>query len=478
MELKDLTNFLSPVLKITKDEVTLLDEKKLRQELIDKIIWETVFNPDNQVKEFCYWLTRALGQKLGLGPASIYDFYRARGEGNFSGLTVPAINIRGLTYDVARSIFKAARKNNTAALIFEIARSEMGYTEQKPAEYTACVLAAAIKENYSSPLFIQGDHFQVSGTRYKKDPEKEISGIQTIIKESLAAGFYNLDLDTSTLVDLSRPTIKEQQETNYAMATSLTEFIQKNAPKGITVSIGGEIGEIGGKNSTEEELRAYLDGYRLASLGRSGEKTSIPGLTKVAVQTGTTHGGVPLPGGGVAKVKLDFDTLERLGKVAQKEYHLAGVVQHGASTLPPELFDKFPQMETAEIHLATEFQNMIYDHQLFPAELKENINNWLKKECAAEKKEGDTEQQFLYKTRKKAFGPFKKDIWSLPEEVRNAISKNLEDKFSFLFQKLNVTNTTDLVKKYTKLVPVPVEKPVEEKPASPELKRGEFEGAD
>ncbi len=258
------------------------------------------------------------------------------------------------------------------------------------------------------------------------------------------------------------------------MAAFLTESIQKHAPAGITVSIGGEIGEIGGKNSTEEELRAYLDGYK--------EKVDVKGLTKVAVQTGTTHGGVPLPGGGVAKVKLDFNTLERLGKVAQKEYRLAGVVQHGASTLPPELFDKFPQMETAEIHLATEFQNMIYDHQLFPAELKENINNWLKKECASEKKEGDTEQQFLYKTRKKAFGPFKKEIWSLPKETKEAISKNLEDKFSFLFQKLNVTNTADLVKKYTKLVPVQIEKPkleiTEEKHASPKLRGGEFEGAD
>ncbi len=381
-------------------------------------------------------------------PVSIYDFYLARGRGDFSGLTVPAINIRGLTYDVARSVFRAAKKNNTSTLIFEIARSEISYTDQRPAEYTASIIAAAIKENYSFPLFIQGDHFQVSGTKYKKEPEKEISGIQAIIKEALAGGFYNLDLDTSTLVDLSQPTIKEQQKTNFEIAAFLTEFIQKNAPSGVTVSIGGEIGEIGGKNSTEEELRAYLNGYR--------EKVRVKGLTKVAVQTGTTHGGVPLPGGGVAKVKLDFDTLERLGKVAQKEYQLAGVVQHGASTLPPELFDKFPQTETAEIHLATEFQNMIYDHQLFPKELKDEINNWLKKECASERKEGDTEQQFLYKTRKKAFGQFKKDVWSLPEEVRNSISKDLEEKFSFLFQKLNVTNTTNLVKKYVKIVPVPI----------------------
>ncbi len=465
MELKELVDSLSPYLKTAKEEVAVLDEKKLREEAIDKIIWEAVFNPEKEVKEFCYWLIRSLGQKLGLGPASIYDFYLARGKGEFSGLTVPAINIRGLTYDVGRSVLRAAKKNNTSALIFEIARSEIGYTDQRPNEYTACILAAAIKENYSSPVFIQGDHFQVSGSKYRKEPEKELSAVKSIIKEAIAGGFYNLDLDTSTLVDLSQSTTKEQQRTNFEIAAHLTKFIQENMPQGVTASIGGEIGEIGGKNSTEEELRAYLDGYR--------EKVSVKGLSKVAVQTGTTHGGVPLPGGGgVAKVKLDFDTLERLGKVAQKEYHLAGVVQHGASTLPPELFDKFPQIETAEIHLATEFQNMIFDHKLFPQELRDEINNWLKKECTSERKEGDTEQQFLYKTRKKAFGQFKKDIWSLPEEVRNSIAKDLEEKFSFLFQKLNVVNTTDLVKKYVKPIPVPIEKPKLE-PTSEK-----FEGAD
>jgi len=461
--LGELTNYLSSGLKIEDEKVEILNRNELHNELIDKLIWDTVFNKEKGAKEFGYWLIRAIGEKVGIRLASIYDFYRARGKGEFSGLTVPAINIRGLTYDVGRSVIRAAKKNNTSALIFEIARSEMSYTEQKPAEYTACILAAAIKENFSSPLFIQGDHFQVSGTKYKKEPDKEISAIQALIKEALAAGFYNLDLDTSTLVDLSRPTVKEQQQTNFEIAALLTEFIQKNAPSGITVSIGGEIGEIGGKNSTEEELRAYLDGYR--------EKVSASGLTKVAVQTGTTHGGIPLPGGGVAKIKLDFNTLERLGRVAQKEYNLAGVVQHGASTLPAELFDKFPQTETAEIHLATEFQNMIYEHKLFPQGLKEEINNWLKKECTSEWKEGDTEQQFLYKTRKKAFGQFKKDIWSLPEEVRNAISKDLEGKFSFLFQKLNVVNTDSLVKKYVKVVPVPIEKPKLES-------EEKFEGAD
>ena len=89
------------------------------------------------------------------------------------------------------------------------------------------------------------------------------------------------------------------------------------------------------------------------------------GISKVSVQTGTSHGGVPLPDGGVAEVKLDFEVLRELGVVA-REYGLAGAVQHGASTLPDSLFHRFPEVETAEIHLATGFQNALYEHPGVP----------------------------------------------------------------------------------------------------------------
>ena len=39
-------------------------------------------------------------------------------------------------------------------------------------------------------------------------------------------------------------------------------MIRDLEPAGITISVGGEIGEVGGKNSTVEELRAFMDGYR------------------------------------------------------------------------------------------------------------------------------------------------------------------------------------------------------------------------
>lgn len=464
--IEEVIKAISPAVAYNKDgSVEIKDKKILKEKIIDQIVLEAAFG-NEEVKQFCCVLIRKIAQELGIGPASIYDLYTAIGRGEVKGFSVPAINVRGMAYDTARAVFRAANKVNAGAIILEIARSEMGYTAQPPEEYSAVILAAAIKEEYDLPIFIQGDHFQVNAKKYKEDAVKEIDGIKELIKKSISAGFFNIDLDTSTLVDESRPTLDEQQKDNYSVAVELTKYIRSLEPKGITVNLGGEIGEIGTKNSDEKDLVAYMDGYNKVL------PAGMKGITKLAIQTGTTHGGVPLPDGTIAKVKIDFDTIQKLTKLAREKYKLAGCVQHGASTLPAEMFDQFPKVETLEVHLATEFQNMIFDNPKFPPELKEKIYNYLMENCKNERKPTDTDQQFIYKTRKKALGVFKKELWSLPEEVKNSISNELEKKFKFLFEKLNVVNTKEVVKKYVKPVKVEV------KLLSSAKKEEQFEGAD
>ena len=447
-QISEIREYIKGVLEIhLGGKINIVNETLYRNEKLDRLVRNAVFNEKSDLKDISRWIIRQSGCALGIIPASIQGLYERMGKGEYTGFTVPAINIRGLTYDVARAIIKAARKNDVGAFIFEIAKSEIGYTEQRPSEYAAVVHAAAIREGYKGPLFIQGDHFQVNAKKYAKDPDKEYNTVRDLIKEALEADFYNIDIDTSTLVDLSKPDIVEQQRLNFELAAKLTSYIRENQPNGIMVSVGGEIGEVGGKNSTEEELRVYMDNYLKAIKGKKG-------ISKISIQTGTTHGGVPLPDGSVAKVKLDFNTLERLSKVARDEYGLSGAVQHGASTLPGDAFDKFPQTGTAEVHLATEFQNMIYENGQFPKDLREEIYDYLKKNCADERKEGQTDEQFIYKTRKKAFGPFKEKIWNLPGNIRENIGATLEDKFVFLFEKLNVGNTKKIVDEAIKPVEI------------------------
>src|SRR2546425_1789755 len=347
------------------------------------------------------------------------------------------MNVRILSYDTGRAIFRAAKRLDAGAIICEIARSEIAYTDQRPAEYVAVMTAAALREGFTGPLFIQGDHVQVNAKKYAADAEAELKALRALIEEELHAGFYNIDIDTSTLVDLSKPNLEEQQRTNYERAAELSKFIRDREPDGVTVSVGAEIGEVGGKNSDVHELKAFMEGYN-RTLTRFG---TSPGISKISVQPGTSHGGVVLPDGSIAKVQLDLAALQALSIEARTKYGLGGAVQHGASTLPPDAFGHFPKCEAIEIHLAPNFQNIVFDHPRLPAALRRELNEWVKVECKDEWKKGDTEEQFIYKSRKKAIAPFKRRLWDLPGETRAAIAADLEKTFTFLFEQLRVAGT-------------------------------------
>src|ERR1051326_5202909 len=361
---------------------------------MDELVRRAVFGAAGERDE-ARWLIWEIGQHAGVRPASIHELYLARGRGEVPAFTTPAMNIRVLAYDSARAVFRAAKRLDVGALICEIARSEIGYTEQRPAEYVAVMTAAALREGFTGPLFIQGDHVQVNAKK---------------------------------------------------RAAELTKFIRDREPKGVTVSVGAEIGEVGGKNSDVHELKAFMDGY-VQALKRLGKYT---GISKISVQTGTSHGGVVLPDGSIAKVQIDLDALKALSRDARAKYGLGGAVQHGASTLPPEAFSRFPECEAIEIHLATNFQTIVFDHPRLPADLRNEITSWVKAECKDEWKKGDTEQQFVYKSRKKAIGPFKRQLWDLPADVRAAIGADLEKTFAFLYEQLRVTNTRAVTDRFVR----------------------------
>src|SRR3954462_8247477 len=187
---------------------------------------------------------------------------------------------------------------------------------------------------------------------------------------------------------------------------------------------------------------------KLAERGRD-----LVGLSKISVQTGTAHGGFVNADGTVRKdVAIDLKTLAELSQAAREDYGLGGAVQHGASTLPPEAFDAFPRANACEIHLATDFQNMVYEHPAFPADLKAEMYAWTREHAVEERKPKDTEEQFIYKARKKAIGPFKHRMWTLDEPARRAIGATLEEQFTFLMTKLKIDGSAGVVQR---LVAVP-----------------------
>ena len=434
----DLENQARNIIDLSETEPSILDKNAFRGSFIDSLVETAVFAEDEFLQQKTRALIKKLALQMGAKSESIYPLYMAFGKGEVTGFTIPAINVRTLTYDTARLIFRLMMKHSIGVVIFEIARSEIEYTHQRPDEYSSVVLAAAIKEGYQGPIFLQGDHYQFSKNKFTLNKDEEIQRIKDLVRESLEAQFYNIDIDASTLVDLSQSDVTKQQRHNVEMTAAITNFIRSGEPENKTISIGGEIGHIGGKNSTVEDFKAFMEGY----------KQIIPerGLSKISVQTGSSHGGTVLPDGTIQKVAIDFNVLKEIGTAARSKYQIGGAVQHGASTLPIELFDDFVNSSTLEIHLATGFQNIVLDN--LPEDLKQEMEKYILENFQAEKEEGWNDKQFIYKLRKKALGPFKQMLWELSSDEKKPIVEALEKQFILIFSKLNIINTREITNRF------------------------------
>ena len=429
---------LSSLGKQENDVFLLTDHKTFRDSFIDRLVWTSVFSEDAELKNGCRILIHALAKDLGVTSASHQALYQAISRGEVTGFTVPAFNIRALTYDSSRIIFRLAKKHAVGAFILELARSEMGYSFQDPSEFAASVLAGAVKEGYQGHVFLQGDHYQVKEKIFAENAEKELDDLKALIAESIKSEIYNIDIDASTLVDLSQPTIEKQQELNARITAELTTYIRTQQPQGVTISVGGEIGHIGDKNSTDEDFTLFMEQYLTQVQGER--------ISKVSAQTGSSHGGMVDQSGNLQKATIDFSVIDTIGTIAKEKYHMGGVVQHGASTLPLELYPTFVDHKTLEIHLSTQFQNIIFD--TMPDSLREKMKQWVLTNCQADKKPDWNDTQLFYKARKRSIGPFKKDLWDLPAAEKQPILDALEKEYEAIFTKLSVLNTKDTVAKY------------------------------
>lgn len=419
------------------DASTTLDVNRTKNELVDDLIEVALFSSDESVRDLASKTLYQFAEISGIYPSSMYPLYQAFGQEKVKGFTVPAINIRMLTFDIARHIFKLIKKHHIGTVVFEISRTEMTYTDQSPKEYALAVIAAAIKEEYQGPVFLQGDHFQVNPKAFIADQKKELQELKDLIAESLKAKFFNIDLDASTLVDLKAPDITKQQVLNSHITAELARYIRSIKEFETPISIGAEIGHIGDRNSTPEDLDAFMNLFLHEAIE--------PGLSKISVQTGSSHGGTPLPDGTLKQPKIDFTVLENISCLARSKFHIGGAVQHGASTLPISLFHQFTEHHTLEIHLSTGLQNIVFE--TMPEELKKEIYAWMDQNLVGEKR-GLSDEQFYYTLRKKSLGHFKKHLWDLLPEEKDRIATTVAYHLEEIFLKLNLKDSRDIVEQF------------------------------
>lgn len=377
-----------------------------------------------------------LAAVCGVFPASIDELYRKISTGEVREFTVPAMNLRAIAYHSARAVFGAMRDNSVGAAIFELSRGEIAFTGQRPMEYTTVLLCAAIAEGYKGPLFLQADHFQVSASRYAVDPRSELTTLKTLMAEAVEAGFFNIDIDTSTLVDLGFDTVDEQQRPNYLLSAELVNFVRKLEPEGVTISLGGEIGEVGEDNSTVEEVNAFLTGVN-AYLD-----PDTAGLTKLSIQSGTKHGGNVLKDGSFGEMNVDFDLINNLTSACRSHGDVAGCVQHGASMLTLAKLGQLPQSACIEVHLAAAFLNSVYDQ--LPAQLVALADEWAAKNVADEWKTDWSRAQFVHHARRYPIGHFKRQWWDA-RECHEKLRTAVYDQAVGYFAVLNVNDSLQLV---------------------------------
>ena len=376
----------------------------------------------------------------GLYPASITPVYQALGRGQLAPMTIPAFNVRGLTYPLARAIWRATLQANCGPIIFELAPSESSGCDQTFEEYAAMVMAAAFKEGYRGPIFLQGDHFSLENV-------EDLKNLEELAKQVIESGFYQIDIDGSHLFNEEAVELTGFHHPNAQITAQLIKSIRTQQPRDIHITLGGEVGEIGGRNTSVADLVAFHNELEQQLTN------DTPGLDKISAQTGTTHSGIVLPDGTTGRMSVDFELIASLSQQA-RQFGWSGMVQHGASTLQFEDLAKLPQAGVIEVHLATQIQNILFDHPAFPQDLRDQMKSELVTSTrAAEGEQLDTsvemsEAQLFYQARWAAWGIYKTQLWQLPDEVMTQVSDSLADWATSIFKALQVNNCNKVLNDY------------------------------
>ena len=330
-------------------------------------------------------------------------------------------------------------------MIFELARSEQTYTFQRPMDYATFVLAGAIAAGWRHPVFIQGDHYQFNAKKYAADPEAMTEEIRRACRLAIDAGYRNIDIDSSTLVDLSKPDRDEEQRENYVRAAELTALIRSLETDGVTISVGGEIGEVGKQNSTADELEAYLDGYR----PRAGAAGARRGRA-VQGQRPDRHVARRRAAARAAASRRSSSTSRSsgtLGEIARAR-GLAGRrparrVHAARGAVPP-----LPGGRDGRDPPRDGLPERPLRAPGVPGLADGRDLRLVRRNAADERKDGQTDEQFLYTTRKKAIGPFKRQLWDL--ETKDEILAAQGTKLGFLFTELRVNGSMEMVERYVR----------------------------
>jgi hypothetical protein len=428
----DIENALRGVLQIKDNDVEVVDAEKFRETCIDRLVYNAVFHESEEFRYFLHWLIREAAAKLVIYPTSIQGLHEAAILGATPAFTIPVPSLHALCYDVARAGFRAALRSGAGAFCFGYTDEIVGAGYQSPAEYATCVLAAGIREGYQRAVFLQSGHIRIGRDSYGVSRDDEMERMKMRLDDAIAAGFFNIDIDTSSLADFSRSSFLEQQEQSSRECAELVAYIRATEPEELSIDIGAEIRAMGDGNLTADEFRAFMESF-YGQLNLAGGKND---LSKIVL----------LVGGASGEADIDLDLVRDIGEIARREYGLGLAVRSGTMQVPETLLPSLPANKVSEIHLPAPFEDLIFDHEAFPPELRKDIYLWIDREWPGARQPGMSDQAFYRATRKRALLPFKQAMWDIPQAQRDRITAEVQAKWAAYFDALKASNTTGLVR--------------------------------
>ena len=336
----DLLTRLAGSAHLDGDRLVIDDEAAFRDAGIRDLAWTAAFSIDEATIEAAQWLIWEASQVLGARSASIQGLYDARARGEVVGLHGPGHQPPRPDLRHGPDRLRDRRRRPTSARSSSSSpgasrrtRSSARSTTRRPSS------PVPIAAGWRGPVFLQGDHYQFNAKKYAADPEAMTEEIRRACRLAIDAGYRNIDIDSSTLVDLSKPNVDEEQRENYT-------------PRGRADRADPDARDRRrddqrrrrdrrGRHEELDRRRAAGVPRRLPPRARPSGRPARARSRRSASRPARRTAGSRCPDGGVAEVKLDFEVLRELGEVA-RTYGLAGAVQHGASTLPDDAVPPVP----------------------------------------------------------------------------------------------------------------------------------------
>lgn len=431
-----LTGVLERAVEIHGNRVEVLDADRLRTHTVEPLLYNSLFHPSERARDVCRWILREAAAAEGIHCTSLAGLYAALARGLAPPVTVPLLRACVLPYDVARAVLRAARDHASEALAFAFGPEDASDTGLSVLDYASCVLAAALRERHGGPIFLRFGPLRVRSAAFALDAGAELSRLETLASDAVEAGFLNVHVDGSRLVDPGASTPLDKVALAAAVSGRLGAHVRGVRPRGGDVCLVSGIGDPGGREAVVDAARAFLDAFEVALHTRAGR---VPGLSALSLRH-STEGPYELP------VDPDLDLLREAGEVVSHDYRIGGTSIGDVTPLEQGRLSTLPPARVREAELSLALQDAVLDHPAFPLHIRDELHRRVDTQLRAERRPGEDAGDFRRRNRRRLLAPFLRELFDLDAAARDAIAGDLRTRAGGWIAQLGGTNTQGVIR--------------------------------